>query len=94
MKRMAAQLEIGVDTQLLPRLAKTASFANMKQNAENFVPGAGRDLWHDSARFFNKGTSGQWRDVITDEDEKKFEKRLGQLLPPDVASWLLGGNDE
>lgn len=94
MKRMAAQLEIGVDAQLLPRLAETASFANMKQNAENFVPGAGRDFWHDSARFFNKGTSGQWRDMITDEDEKKFEKRLGQLLPPDVASWLLGGYGE
>jgi hypothetical protein len=64
----------------------------MKQNAENFAPGAGRDIWHDRARFFNKGTSGQWRDVINEEDEKEFDERLGQLLPPDVASWLVGGD--
>jgi len=91
MQRIAAQLEIEVDAQLLTQLAETASFANMKQNAENFAPGAGRDIWHDSARFFNKGTSGQWRDVITEEDEKEFDERLGQLLPADVARWLLGG---
>jgi hypothetical protein len=94
MKRIAAQLGIEVDAELLPELAETASFANMKQNAENFAPGAGRDIWHDRARFFNKGTSGQWRDVINEEDEKEFDERLGQLLPPDVASWLVGGNGE
>jgi aryl sulfotransferase len=92
MKRIAAQLEI--DARLLQKLAETASFANMKRNAEKFAPGAGRDVWHDSARFFNKGTSGQWRDVITLEDEREFEKRLGQLLPPNLASWLLCGNSE
>jgi hypothetical protein len=32
--------------------------------------------------------------VINEEDEKEFDERLGQLLPPDVASWLVGGNGE
>jgi hypothetical protein len=63
----------------------------MKQNAENFAPGTGRDVWHDTSRFFNKGSSGQWRDVITQEDEKEFDERLGQLLPPDAACWLVDG---
>jgi hypothetical protein len=91
MRRIAAQLEIEVDRELLTQLAETASFANMKQNAENFAPGTGRDVWHDTSRFFNKGSSGQWRDVITQEDEKEFDERLGQLLPPDAACWLVGG---
>ena len=93
MQRVAVQLEIEVDPQLLPRLAESASFANMKQNAENFAPGADRDVWHDNSSFFNKGTSGQWRDVITDEDERAFRETLGKLLRPDAASWLLGGNE-
>jgi aryl sulfotransferase len=94
MKRVAAHLKIEVDAQLLPRLAEAASFANMKQNAEDFAPGADRDVWHDTARFFNKGTSGQWRDVVSDEDERAFHERLGKLLPPDAANWLVGGSGE
>ena len=94
MERIAAQLKIEVDPALLPLLAETASFANMKQNAEKFAPGTGRDVWRDKGRFFNKGTSGQWRDVIADEDERDFHEALGKLLPPSAARWLLGGNRE
>jgi len=91
MARVAAHLDIEIDSELLLRLAETASFGNMKKNAADFAPGADRDVWHDRGRFFNKGTSGQWRDVITDEDEKAFREKLGTLLPPDAASWLLDG---
>ena len=93
-ERIAVQLKIEVDARLLQRIAEAASFANMKRNAEDFAPGADRDVWHDSARFFNKGTSGQWRDVISDEDERAFRERLGKLMPPDAANWLLGGYGE
>ena len=80
------------DPLLLPRLAETASFANLKQNAENFVRGADRDVWHDSSSFFNVRTGGQRRDVITGKDERVFQETLGMLLRPDAASWLLDGN--
>ncbi len=94
MERIAAQLEIQVDPALLPRLAETASFENMKQHAERFAPGSNRDVWRDKSRFFNKGTSGQWRDVIAEEDERDFHAALGKLLPPNAARWLVVGNRE
>jgi hypothetical protein len=64
----------------------------MKQHAADFAPGTDRDVWHDGGRFFNKGTSGKWRDGITDEDESAFREKLGKLLPANAARWLLDGN--
>jgi hypothetical protein len=91
MQRMASNLGIDVDPKLLPELARTASFDNMKQNADRFAPGADRDVWRETRRFFNKGTSGQWHDVITREDDLLFRKTLDGLLDPEAARWLLEG---
>ncbi|MBW2295222.1 MAG: sulfotransferase domain-containing protein, partial [Deltaproteobacteria bacterium] len=92
MQRMASNFEIEVAPELISQLARTAAFDNMKQNAENFAPGADRDVWHDTERFFHKGTSGQWRDVIPQEDEVLFQQALDALLEPEAARWLLGGD--
>lgn len=91
MQRIADHLGIEVDPDLLQQLAKTASFENMQQNATRFAPGVDRDAWHDTRRFFNKGTSGQWRDEVSEEDDERFREALGRLLDPPEAAWLLDG---
>ena len=92
MKRMADHLEIEIDPELLLRLAESAGFEHMRRNAEHFAPGADRDLWHDSTRFFNRGAIGQWRDEITEEDDAHFHEVLASLLPPEDARWLIEGS--
>ncbi len=92
MKRMADHLEISVSPELLPRLAETARFENMQKNAERFAPGTERDIWHDSARFFNRGTIGQWRDELTDDDDDRFHEVLESLLSVEDARWLIHGS--
>jgi hypothetical protein len=92
MGHIARHLGIPVERTLLAKLAETAGFDNMKQNATRFAPGANRDMWHDTERFFNKGTSGQWRDEVSDEDDRRFRAALAGLLPPDEARWLLEGS--
>jgi len=91
MQAIADQLGIQVDSELLPRLAESASFRNMKSNAKDFAPGVDADFWHDSGRFFNKGTSGQWRDVISAIGNKEFAAALARGLSPDRAQWLMAG---
>lgn len=92
MGRVARALEIEIDEDLLSRLAEAASFENMKSKATQFIPGAKRDAWHDPVRFLHKGTSGQWKDVLTPETLAAFETKLAELLPPDRAKWLKQGS--
>ena len=92
MSRMASGLGIELDPALIPELARVASFENMKQNATKFAPGVERETWHDNEKFFNKGTNGQWRDVLSDDDVALFEDALGALLEPEAAQWLLDGS--
>ncbi len=93
MQRMADQLGIQVDADLLPELAEAASFDNMKKNAQQFAPDPDAGIWHDSVRFFNKGTSGQWRDVISQTDDQDFKTALAAQLDPETAKWLIAGGD-
>jgi hypothetical protein len=92
MSKVARALEIEVDDDLLSRLAKTASFENMKSKATQFIPGATRGAWHDPSRFLHKGTNGQWKHVLSPETLEAFETKLAKLLPPDRAEWLKRGS--
>jgi len=92
MAKIAQALGIEIDDELLSQLAQAASFENMKSKPEQFVPGVARDAWHDTSRFLHKGTSGQWKDVLSQASLDAFEARLAELLPPDRAHWLTHGS--
>lgn len=91
MRRVADVLGIAVDEALWPSLVEAATFDKMKQNAEQLAPGAERGAWHDTARFFNKGTSGQWRDVLGEEELRLYRAATDERLPPDLTRWLETG---
>ena len=91
MGKVAQALGIEVEDDMLTSLAKSASFENMKSKPEQFIPGANRDAWHDPSRFLHKGTSGQWKDVLSPETLDAFKTKLAALLPPDRAQWLKQG---
>lgn len=42
-------------------------------------------------RFFNKGTNGQWRGILTDDDLALYEAKVREKLSPNLAVWLEGG---
>ena len=93
MGKVARALDIEIDDDLLSRLAEAASFENMKTKPEQFIPGTKLDAWHDPSRFLHKGTSGQWKGILSPETLDAFETKLGKLLPPDRAKWLKQGSD-
>jgi aryl sulfotransferase len=40
--------------------------------------------------FFHKGTNGRWRDILSADELRLYDKAMGNL-PPDCAGWLEHG---
>ena len=92
MAAVARVLGIAIDAATMAALVRAAGFDNMQANAERFAPNAGTGRWKDERRFFNRGGSGQWQGLLTDEDLALYDTRLRTLLPEAEIAWLQHGN--
>jgi aryl sulfotransferase len=91
MRRIAAFLNIEVDEQRFPSMVEHCSFAWMKSNATRSTP-LGGAFWDGGAEvFINKGTNGRWRDVLSADDNQRYEELAHERLGPECAAWLLTG---
>lgn len=93
MGKVAAALGIEISDAKLAELAQAASFGAMKKQALKYVPSGKEDFWHQPENFLNKGTSGQWQGVFSEETLKRFDTRLDALLGPELAEWLKNGSE-
>jgi hypothetical protein len=85
MRALAERLGLPFD----PSLVKAATFDEMRKNSAAVGPNQSESIWLDPVRFFNKGSSGQWHDVIkTDEDQKRYDERIAQLADAEFSAWL------
>jgi hypothetical protein len=91
MRQLAQRLGIVVDEGRWPELVDAATYASMRRNRDKTVPNAGRGLWHDEERFFNRGASGQWRELLDNEALARYERRVARLAEPALAAWVHGG---
>jgi aryl sulfotransferase len=91
MRELAARLGIDVPEALWPELVAAARFEAMKRGAATMAPTAdGRSLWRDDRQFFRRGTSGQWRDLLDEDDLARYRRRVASLARPEVAAWAHG----
>jgi hypothetical protein len=88
MRRLAARLGIEVDEARWPVLVKAATFGEMKQRARELAPQVTQGFWQDPDRFFNRGESGQWRELIGDVDLDRYHARVAALVDPELAAWV------
>jgi hypothetical protein len=91
MGRIAAALGIAVAADVWPTLIAGASFESMKNNADRTAPDTNFKMWKDNSRFFNKGTSGQWRGVLSAESLELLD-RVTATYPADYIDWLFNGS--
>ena len=91
LQRLAGVLGYDVDRQRAEELAAEASFDAMKVQAEHVVPNSDIGLWRSPDEFLHRGTSGQWKDVFTDDDLARYDARVAELAPADFLRWLHGG---
>ena len=82
MRRLAAFLGIPTDEARLPSLVERCGLDYMRKQASGsrFPPG-----------FFNKGTNGRWRDVLSPEEVALCDEVAGKKLTPECAHWLKTG---
>jgi aryl sulfotransferase len=89
-EKIAAFLEIDVDPKLWPAILEHCSLDYMRTVA-------GKDerlkqvFKNGGATFINKGTNGRWRDVLTTEDNARYEAEVARHLSPECAEWLATG---
>jgi aryl sulfotransferase len=87
-RRIADYLAIDVSQEMLAAIAHQVTFSSMKQNAEQILTNA-PNVWKGGAQtFFNKGTNGRWREVLTDMDIELYYAAVARELIPDCAHWL------
>ena len=90
-REIAEFLDIEIDENNWEAILEHCSFDYMRANAEKSVPMGGAP-WIGGARtFINKGTNGRWRDVLTTDDNRKYEEHSLENLGPECSEWLATG---
>jgi hypothetical protein len=88
MRGLAGRLGIDVPEERWPPLVQAASFDEMRRRADEVAPDTNEKIWRDNQRFFHRGTSGQWRRVLSDQDQERYRRRVEELGESEVSAWV------
>src|SRR5262249_16810188 len=91
MRRLATRLDLKISEEIWPELVQAATFDEMRKRADKIVPNVTAAIWYDNARFFHKGTSGQWQQLLEAEDVRLYDARVRELAQPDLVAWMHKG---
>ena len=87
MGRIAKRLGVTVDDDALATMAAAASFDSMRERASALAPNAG--VWKSDEEFFHRGGSGQWRDLVGDDEMDRYWSNVRELTDDEeLISWL------
>ena len=91
MRRIAGFLGIDVPSDRWPGAVDRCRFESMRDEH-----GSGSLLQSafegGESAFFNRGTNGRWREVLTPAQLARHDALVAQHLTPDAASWLEHGS--
>ncbi len=91
MRKIAAFLDVPVDEAKWPEIVHHCTFDYMKENGAPAVP-LGGAFWEGGAKtFIHKGTNGRWKDLLTAEDNRKYDAKADEELGKACAKWLATG---
>ena len=90
LRRVAHFLGIHIDEARLPAMLEHCSLEYMREAVSK--DSAVNRIFKDGPRtFFNRGTNGRWRDVLSADEIARCDEISAARLPPDCAHWLLTG---
>ncbi len=92
MRTLADRLGIPVPERRWSELVNAATFDQMRARAALTAPDAQNGIWHDNQRFFHCGRSGQWRDLLNDDDLERYRTRARAIGPSNVVDWVHRGS--
>ena len=85
---IAAFLDITVDESFWPTLLNNVSFDFMKSNGEVVMGQAQESFKGGAQTFINRGQSGGWRDILTAQENARYQEVASNTLPPAARHWL------
>lgn len=90
MRRIAAFLDLEVRADQWDDVVGRCTFESMRANHEKVGP---FDMMFEGGAegFLFKGTNGRWRDVLTDDELARYQRRMAERLPVDARRWLEHG---
>lgn len=92
MARLAQLCAIDIDRSRLVELAPEAGIGRMRGRASEVAPDISKsEHWKDPANFFRSGTSGEWYPRTTSADRSRYDERVAELVPEDLAIWAHQG---
>ncbi|MGB8273890.1 MAG: sulfotransferase domain-containing protein [Alphaproteobacteria bacterium] len=91
-RRIAAFLDIPIDEGRWDAIVEHCGFDYMKENASRSVPLGGAFWDGGAATFIHKGSNGRWRDVLSPEENRKYERMAERNLGPACAGWIAEGD--
>jgi aryl sulfotransferase len=94
MRRVAAFLEVAINDEIWPSLVRAATFNEMQRAGDRLMPQTITMRGGGSRRFFNKGTNGQWRGVLTERDLALYERKVQEKFSSGLAKWIEGGRSK
>lgn len=90
-KKIAEFLEIEIDPNKWNDILDHCSFEYMKEHATKSVPLGGAFWDGGSKTFIYKGVNGRWKEVLSQEDSRKYEEMAIEKLGEDCARWINTG---
>jgi aryl sulfotransferase len=89
-RRVARFLDINVPESVMAAIVRNCTLAEMRASAEEdfrfnlaFKGGA--------KTFFNKGTNGRWREILSEEELALYDAAAKRELTPECRRWLENG---
>lgn len=90
-RKIAKFLDIPINESKWEDIVDHCSFEYMKANATQSVPLGGL-FWDGGAKtFIHKGKNGRWREMLTEEESRKYEDLALSKLGTECARWLING---
>jgi aryl sulfotransferase len=83
--RIARFLEIEIDEAKWPEIVEHCTFDYMRRHTAAHPAILDHVCQEGGKTFFNKGTNGRWKDVLSAADIEKYERLAGENLSPECA---------
>ena len=93
-RAIARFLSINVDEANWPRILTHCSFDYMKRTAAQLSAVLDASFVGGAQTFVNRGTGGNWRDALTPDDIRKYDRHCAANLTPESDVWLRTGRRE
>ena len=89
--RLGEVLGVRLGRHRAAELAEYASLGAMRARASQLAPNTTDGMWRSDERFFRSGGHGEWRDIFTETEDRRYGQRLDELASPDLLAWTHGG---